>query len=236
MLVLGADDELTAESRRVGMVICCLASRVEQRSTVRKGLASTRSAHDARFEVVDHGPESIDLASLDDFQGPQATERRVGGVEPSWDGLVLDQPGESLSQADELLDAATRWFVDWLSAFPVGDRSLGETREPGEHFRFRRSRARTVFTERGSVGFRALGGTGSVFGETLILFIATGPLLGRPEINGVERPAQVGLSRDARSWRLAIGLRYLFEMRVTDSITIVERDVSHQTSRRRWRR
>lgn len=133
MLVLGADDELTAESRRVGMVICCLASRVEQRSTVRKGLASTRSAHDARFEVVDHGPESIDLASLDDFQGPQATERRVGGVEPSWDGLVLDQPGESLSQADELLDAATRWFVDWLSAFPVGDRSLGETREPGEH-------------------------------------------------------------------------------------------------------
>jgi hypothetical protein len=48
------------------------------------------STRDARLQVVEHIPEPVDLATLDDFQGFQAVEGVVRGVEPVGDLLGAD--------------------------------------------------------------------------------------------------------------------------------------------------
>jgi len=53
----------------------------------------------AGFEFVDHAPEAVGFAALDDLDGSRTPEGGIGGFEPGADGGGLDQFGESGEQA-----------------------------------------------------------------------------------------------------------------------------------------
>src|SRR5262245_9194337 len=95
-------------------------------------LASWRSAGDAGFQVVNHCPETVNLASFDDFQWLEAVEGVVGGIEPLRQKLRVDHFDEALLEAFHFTHSAQAGLANRFAALPVGNRPLGKARQARE--------------------------------------------------------------------------------------------------------
>jgi hypothetical protein len=90
------------------------------------------SARDPRLEVIDHFPEAVDLATFDDFEGLEPSERVIRRVEPVADFLGPDDLGELRLEPLGLADAPEPRFVGLPSRLPRRDGALGEASQPRE--------------------------------------------------------------------------------------------------------